>query len=108
MRALLITSNGVVAEVQLSDAREEARLLELQRLVGGYIEGIAHPHRPDVMGIINEEGKLKRLPVNKVATRLFGPVLREDDVIVGPCVLIGVRMNTGDTIPLPDDVMVPR
>lgn len=57
---------------------------ELQEYVGGYIEicypGIFNSHHADKIMVINEEGKLQGLPLNQLATLVYG---NPDDVIVG-------------------------
>ncbi len=68
-------------------ADEQHALRQLQGLVGGYIEGVTL--RNGHMLYINEEGKLKGLPVNDVATDLARDVLSPWDVIVGDAVLVG-------------------
>ena len=57
-------------------------LEEMQKAVGGYIE-ILHPPDPRLLMVINEEGKLKGLPLNEAATRLMGENLLPGDYIVG-------------------------
>lgn len=65
----------------------------MQKLVGGYIEhvqlhpavqieGVIYPHL-----IVNEEGKLRRLPENHTATMLV-QVLGLNDIIVGDAILM--------------------
>ena len=53
-------------------------LEEMQTAVGGYIE-IVHVGRRHLM-VVNEEGKLNGLPVNKKATELYN---NPNDEIVG-------------------------
>lgn len=55
-----------------------------QEAVGGYIEAI--PLRPDLVMIVNEEGKLQGLPYN-FRINLNG----YEDVIVGPCLIVGAK-----------------
>lgn len=59
-------------------------LEELQSFVGGNIEIIACPHG-QIM-IVNEEGRLKELPVNRVASKV---AQRE---VVGDVLLTDVRL----------------
>lgn len=63
-------------------------LSDWQRLVGGLIE-VVPTFQDGLEMLINEEGKLDRLPLNLVATAL-SPV-RDYDFLVGPVVL--VRLN---------------
>jgi uncharacterized protein DUF3846 len=95
MRAVLIGTDNSVREVTLPDDDPEHgeafALKAVQELVGGWIEcvalwpGLDFP--PTVCGWVNEEGLLKRLPLNARASQLawIGP----PGVIVGPMVLIG-------------------
>ena len=77
--AHIIYTNGLVQEIS-PDNKRDFSLEELQRIVHGYIELIHLPKNR--LMIINEEGKLKGLPVNILATR---EVLSHgfNDVIVG-------------------------
>ena len=73
-------------------------LTAFQMLVGGYIETvepvIMKGH--NVVMLVNEEGRLQGLPINKNATYCFSGLksqfLRKDDprVILGPAIIIGV------------------
>jgi len=59
-------------------------LEELQSAVGGYIQ-IVHPVGDSrYLIVLNEEGKLKDLPLNKTATRLYR---QPPDYIVGPALV---------------------
>lgn len=60
------------------------RLEELQRFVGGYIEVVCFD---DFIMIINEEGKLKQLPVNFMASTIYQKYYRETNYIVGDCLI---------------------
>jgi hypothetical protein len=54
---------------------------ELQELVGGYIELLGVPSKDRVL-VVNEDGRLKGLPLNKNATDLY-----QRDIIVGDAVI---------------------
>lgn len=56
------------------------QLEELQNIVGGYIEIIRFE---DNIMVLNEEGKLMRLPYNQYATDLFRKYYNTNDFIVG-------------------------
>ena len=60
---------------------KEPSLEVLQGAVGGYIELV---RLPSADGIVNEEGKLEKLPFNGLATELYG---NRNDVIVGTMVI---------------------
>ena len=77
----------------VSDSKDEPTLESAQEFVGGYVEGITFPNGDYL--IINEEGKLKGLPVNEDATNLWRSTFTEDkyafgfdDYVVGPAILI--------------------
>lgn len=63
-------------------------LPDLQAIVGGYIEGIPRPASDFPIGYCNEEGKLKNLFVNPLATYLF-QTERVMDILVGKVVITG-------------------
>ncbi|MBI4339657.1 MAG: DUF3846 domain-containing protein [Chloroflexi bacterium] len=52
-------------------ARKQYTLKELQAAVGGSIE-IAYPPDKRFLIVVNEEGKLEGLPLNRLATELYG------------------------------------
>ena len=62
-------------------------LKELQELVGGYIEVVRTIDGRFM--VINEKGKLHRLPLNKQATRVYQHGLV--DPIVGPALIVDTR-----------------
>jgi Domain of unknown function (DUF3846) len=86
--ALLVKSDGTIA-IALPLHGGEFTLTELQTFVGGYIElvkihgSIAGYEGEFDMMFCNEEGKLKGLPINLIATALYvnGGIGR--DLIVG-------------------------
>lgn len=62
-------------------------LEEMQKAVGGYIEMAGSAFGGLVM-IVNEEGKLRDLPYNPVATAIKGVGGLPDDYIVGTVLLV--------------------
>ena len=77
----------------ISDSKDEPTLESAQEFVGGYVEGITFPNGDYL--IINEEGKLKGLPLNPEATALWRATFDNDnyitgrkDFVVGPAILI--------------------
>lgn len=66
--ATLIKTTGARKDVTPADGRESFKLIELQSIVGGYIEAVRLSG--DLIMWVNEEGKLKGLPVNPEATRM--------------------------------------
>ena len=79
--------------VIIDDKKNEPTLQAAQDFVGGYVEGITFPNGDYL--IINEEGKLMGLPLNKEATKLWKATFDNDnyitgrnDFVVGPAILI--------------------
>ena len=77
----------------IEDSKDEPSLKEAQDFVGGYVEGITLPNGDYL--IVNEEGKLKNLPLNEEATKLWKATFDNDnyitgrnDFVVGPAILI--------------------
>ena len=77
----------------IEDSKHEPDLKSAQQFVGGYVEGIQFPNGDYL--IVNEEGKLKNLPLNEEATKLWRATFDNDnyvtgrkDFVVGPAILI--------------------
>ncbi len=77
----------------IEDSKDEPDLKAAQDCVGGYVEGIPFPNGDYL--IVNEEGKLKGLPLNPEATALWKATFDNDnfitgrnDFVVGPAILI--------------------
>lgn len=51
---------------------KQPTLEEAQGIVGGYVELVRSPTRPEWQILVNEEGLLKDLPFNEEATELCG------------------------------------
>ena len=80
----------------VEDSKHEPDLEAAQEFVGGMVEGITFPNGDYL--IINEEGKLKNLPVNVEATKLWRSTFTKDkylfgydDFVVGPAILIKAK-----------------
>ena len=80
----------------VEDSKHEPDLESAQKFVGGMVEGITFPNGDYL--IINEEGKLKNLPVNVEATKLWRATFTKDkyafgydDFVVGPAILIKAK-----------------
>ena len=80
--AQIIRADGSVEEVEMP---KKDGLSFMQQVVGGYIEIVRIPDGR--LMVLNEEGKLLRLPLNVKATALYNNL---NDVIVGD-VLVGTR-----------------
>ena len=80
----------------ITDQKDEPDLKTAQKFVGGMVEGITFPNGDYL--IINEEGKLKNLPLNVEATKLWRSTFTKDkyafgydDFVVGPAILIKAK-----------------
>lgn len=80
-----INHNGETEIVVFNN--EFASLKELQEIVNGHIEFVYLPNK--MLLVVNEEGKLNDLPVNKIATCFVAPVI--NDFIVGNVLLINSK-----------------
>jgi hypothetical protein len=67
MIAKLIKPNGEVIPVEPENGTDFS-LEEMNEYVGGYIEIVHPPSQQGAIMVINEEGKLKGLPFNLLAT----------------------------------------
>ena len=77
----------------IENSKDEPDLKTAQEFVGGYVEGISLPNGDYLL--VNEEGKLKDLPLNPEATALWKATFDNDqyitgrnDFVVGPAILI--------------------
>lgn len=66
-RGLIITTNGTTGIINFEN--QTAKLEELQKLVGGYIEIINLSS--NMVMVVNEEGLLLNLPANDLATSMY-------------------------------------
>lgn len=73
-------------------------LTDMQQAVGGYIEAIRWPDRPNVIAYCDEEGQIKGLEPNMFATVLLIPTVHRSTmgIIVGPVLITRVDPATGD------------
>lgn len=73
MKAKFIRVTSAGTTVQQVEINPANCLKELQQMVEGYIEVVMGVYEDNVIGhmIINEEGKLKGLPYNELATASF-------------------------------------
>ena len=65
----------------IADSKDEPDLKAAQEFVGGYVEGIPFPNGDYL--IVNEEGKLRNLPLNEEATKLWKDTFDNDNYITG-------------------------
>ena len=92
----MLNKNKGVNMLKTITTKDEAKALTLkvaQKYVGGYVECVTFPNNDYL--IINEEGKLKNLPLNKLATELWRKHFTKethingyDDFVVGNAIVI--------------------
>ena len=77
----------------IEDVKDEPDLKSAQDFVGGMVKAITFPNG-DLL-LLNEEGKLMRLPLNEKASKLWKDTFDNDnyitgrnDFVVGPAILI--------------------
>jgi hypothetical protein len=89
---LMVTGIVIPHETRLSMQKVEfEKLIDYQTAVGGYIE-VVHIDGHPLAIVADEEGKIKRLPLNRRATCLWwllAPYGAGDDVLVGDVVILG-------------------
>ena len=81
-KALYITTQGIETVISPRNGKTFT-LKELQKYVGGYIETV--PTTDNKIMVLNEEGKLKELPINRIASKRYK--YHWDDIIVGNVVI---------------------
>ena len=82
-----VDKDGLVNHT-VSSFTEDLDLKTMQAIVGGYIEiQKSKDGKYDI--VMNEEGKLKSLPINKLATDLYD---HPDDYIVGDVIIAPVGL----------------
>ena len=80
MKAVVIEPDGSSRNLRF---KQPDTLAALQKAVGGYIEKVELlPRNPDLVLLVNEEGRLAKLPYNDRASMLAG------EPIVGPAIVI--------------------
>lgn len=87
---VIITPDGRIHPVIPDHNAQTFQLKQLQAIVGGYIEVVTA--RDGRRMVINEQGKLKGLPINPTATKLYrygdyDPVC--GDVLITPGEFLG-------------------
>jgi hypothetical protein len=92
----MLNKNKGVNMLKTITTKDEAKALTLkvaQKFVGGWVECVTFPNNDTL--IINEEGKLKDLPLNKLATELWRKhftkethIFGYDDFVVGNAIVI--------------------
>ena len=80
--ALILKTDGTKVEITATRADGTLSLKQMQQAVGGYIQ-LVNTANPDVILVVNEEGKLRDLPINEQATRIYFAAHGMSDVLVG-------------------------
>lgn len=99
-KALLVCVDGTIKSIEVNS------LKDLQSHVGGYIESL--PIRDKAHSLyVNEEGKLRRLPINKraleIAKKQFGVNLAPEDFVVGNMIIVGLN-DKGEDVDISESV----
>jgi len=92
MKAVIVKTSGEIIEVQAEG------LKEIQRAVGGYIEAIEAGNIGS--GFVNEEGKLKGLRDNIIATAVWhraNKLTKFNDYLVGDVLFCGIPDDEGNS-----------
>ena len=91
IEASMILPNGEVDSISLPED-EEARLRQLQEMVGGYIEVVALPGERHM--VINENGKDGPHMINNTATAIAheAQAIMPSDYIAGVAVILPVEV----------------
>ena len=107
MRFILIP---VVGPVEIIETDQAGSYEAISGGVGGYIEAVTlgdtNPYAPGHTLYLDEEGKLKHLPVNGRATIMTRRQLPASDLIVGPVVLAGPVDEQGWDTSVTDQALV--
>jgi len=87
----LIRANGTIEPVRPKNGKVFT-YEELSGFVGGYIEHIVPPGQTGAVMIVNEEGKLQRMPLNRMASAIWQEGCdpgspRDQDYVVGDVLL---------------------
>ena len=92
---ILVEPNKLARRIEIED-----KLVTLQKLVGGYIEEYM-PFEDDIALIINEEGKLEGLPLNRAVRNEDGEII---DIVAGPFLIAYAPIESENFLSLPADL----
>ena len=94
MKAVVISFLGSVHKVDVQE-NGEPLYAQIRSVIGGYMENTYPKNLPDdYIMIVNEEGKLNRLPVNTIATIVYGS---DVDFIVGNTIILKFGKFEGES-----------
>jgi len=92
IRAVIVDPDGTVQATQI-----ENNLKSFQDIVGGYIEGVLGS---EATMYVNEEGLLRGLPPNPVATQFAQFILGRNVLLVGTALILGPPDDEGSDTPV--------
>lgn len=92
---ILVEPNKLARRIEIED-----KLATLQQLVGGYIEEYM-PFEDDIALIINEEGKLDGLPLNRAVRNEEGEII---DIVAGSFLIAYAPIESENFLSLPADL----
>jgi hypothetical protein len=98
-RAILIPVDGDPVDLELPEG-DSAEYEAIKEAIGGGYLQMLPTRSPNVTLWFDEEGKLKGLPGNYLASEAFKECLMFGDFFVGPVVVTGADYSTGDTTTL--------
>jgi hypothetical protein len=85
--AFLVAVDGTVTPLKPGNGKSFT-LDEVQALVGGYVQLLAIQKKPFILyALMDEDGLLKRLPLNPEASRIATQKMGRDMIMVGPIVI---------------------
>lgn len=73
-QAIVITTDNKV-EIRDLELKDDSLLEALQEVVGGYIETVPIMVRGGLLMVVNEEGAIHDLPINIIASILYGAAI---------------------------------
>lgn len=93
--AILLEPGKMAKIVEIEDSLES-----LQNAVGGYIEEYM-PFEDEVALIVNEEGKIDGLPLNRAVRNEDGKII---DIVAGKCLIVYAPIESESFLSLPKDL----
>jgi hypothetical protein len=96
--AILVSPDGVVKMVQYDGYFGMKALLD-----GGYIEAVRFG--PNCIAMCDEDGRIKNLPRNEVATMLT-KLVGTPHCLVGPVLIVGPANQYGDETDIPAEMLL--
>lgn len=83
MKVIVVHPGGLIETRIIKDGKDT--LKDMQNLVGGYVENVhpAHVKLPEqFMMVVNEEGHIHNLPINPIASRIYGGAIAGTAVFI--------------------------